>query len=157
MDRTHGRQGRVRQNIMKARTIAQTWWAIHLGAIRSMETNDGDQAMTVLMTGGGEYVGAVLVSSWQDYGSGHRSLLFGATCSPQPLELVKADIRDEGLPGHRGSGLGDPPRLHLERPELRAQPGAGQLDQLHDCFRPLVSVSPGRPPVRLRLDLRRPG
>jgi len=33
MDRTHGRSKAVSaKNIMKAlRTIAQTWWAIHLG------------------------------------------------------------------------------------------------------------------------------
>ncbi len=86
---------------------------------------------TVLVTGGGGYVGAVLVPKL--LARGHRVrvidlFLFGTDVMPKhkALELVKADIRDE--------------KAVANDPSFELNPGLSRSIN-YDCFEPLVSVS----------------
>ncbi len=118
---------------------------------------------TVLVTGGGGYVGAVLVPKLLAGG------LPGARHRSVPLRRGRAAEApaaraDQGRPARSGGGeeeppgrrRGDPPRLHLERPQLRAEPHPEPLHQLRLLRAAGGGVAPGGgAALHLRLHLER--
>ena len=102
---------------------------------------------TVLVTGGGGYVGAVLVPKL--LARGHRVrvidlFLFGTDVMPKhkALDLVKADIRDEKAVAKATAGVASV--IHLacisNDPSFELNPGLSRSIN-YDCFEPLVSIS----------------
>ena len=103
----------------------------------------------VLVTGGGGYVGAVLVPKLLTRGYQVRVIdlfLFGTeVLSKHPaLELVKADIRDEHALRRAAEGVDAV--IHLacisNDPSFELNPGLSRSIN-YDCFEPLVSISRG--------------
>ena len=103
----------------------------------------------VLVTGGGGYVGAVLVPKLLDRGYRVRVLdlfLFGEDVLPRhpKLELVKGDMRDRGGGQARASADVDAV-IHLacisNDPSFELDPTLGRSIN-YDCFEPLVAESP---------------
>src|SRR5690349_17862423 len=103
----------------------------------------------VLVTGGGGYVGAVLVPKLLTRGYQVRVIdlfLFGTeVLSKHPaLELVKADIRDERALRRAAEGVDAV--IHLacisNDPSFELNPGLSRSIN-YDCFEPLVSISRG--------------
>ena len=101
----------------------------------------------VLVTGGGGYVGAVLVPKLLTRGYQVRVIdlfLFGTeVLSKHPaLELVKADIRDERALRRAAEGVDAV--IHLacisNDPSFELNPGLSRSIN-YDCFEPLVSIS----------------
>ena len=100
---------------------------------------------TVLVTGGAGYVGSVLVPKLLAAGYRVKVLdlyVFGdhvldAVKDHPRLEQIKGDMRDGGLLGRGRARLRrrHPSGLHLQRPELRAGPRPGQVDQLRLLLR----------------------
>jgi len=102
---------------------------------------------TVLVTGGGGYVGAVLVPKLlaRDYHVRVIDLfLFGTDRLPKhpALEFVTADIRDQGA--LRRVTAGAEAVIHLacisNDPSFELNPGLSRSIN-YDCFEPLVSIS----------------
>ncbi|HTG12016.1 MAG TPA: NAD-dependent epimerase/dehydratase family protein, partial [Candidatus Eisenbacteria bacterium] len=102
---------------------------------------------TVLVTGGGGYVGAVLVPKLlaRDYRVRVIDLfLFGTDVLPKhpALELVKADIRDEKALAKVTAGVDSV--IHLacisNDPSFELNPGLSRSIN-YDCFEPLVDIS----------------
>ena len=102
---------------------------------------------TVLVTGGGGYVGAVLVPKLLARGYRVRIIdlfLFGTDVLPKhaALELVKADIRDERALAKATAGAESV--IHLacisNDPSFELNPGLGRSIN-YDCFEPMVSVA----------------
>ena len=102
---------------------------------------------TVLVTGGGGYVGAVLVPKLLAKGYRVRVIdlfLFGTDVLPRDpsLELVKADIRDQKALGKAAAGVDAV--IHLacisNDPSFELNPGLSRSIN-YDCFEPLVSIS----------------
>ena len=102
---------------------------------------------TVLVTGGGGYVGAVLVTKLLAKGYRVRVIdlfLFGLDVLPKhaALELVKADIRDEKAVAKATAGVASV--IHLacisNDPSFELNPGLSRSIN-YDCFEPLVSIS----------------
>ena len=104
---------------------------------------------TVLVTGGGGYVGAVLVPKLMAKGYRVRVIdlfLFGTDVLPRDpsLELVKADIRDQKALGKAAAGVDAV--IHLacisNDPSFELNPELSRSIN-YDCFEPLVA-SPAR-------------
>ena len=102
---------------------------------------------TVLVTGGGGYVGGVLVPKLLAKGYRVRVIdlfLFGTDVLPRDpsLELVKADIRDQDAVGK--AAVGAEAVIHLacisNDPSFELNPGLSRSIN-YDCFEPLVSIS----------------
>ena len=102
---------------------------------------------TVLVTGGGGYVGAVLVPKLLARGYRVRVIdlfLFGTDVLPKhaALELVKADIRDERALAKATAGAES--FIHLacisNDPSFELNPGLSRSIN-YDCFEPMVSVA----------------
>lgn len=102
---------------------------------------------TVLVTGGGGYVGAVLVPKLLAKGYRVRVIdlfLFGTDVLPRDpsLELLKADIRDQDAVGK--AAVGAEAVVHLacisNDPSFELNPGLSRSIN-YDCFEPLVSTS----------------
>ena len=102
---------------------------------------------TVLVTGGGGYVGAVLVPKLLARGYWVRVIdlfLFGTDVLPKhaALELVKADIRDQKALARVTTGADAV--IHLacisNDPSFELNPGLSRSIN-YDCFEPLVSIS----------------
>src|SRR3984893_7315126 len=102
---------------------------------------------TVLVTGGGGYVGAVLVPKL--LARGHRVrvidlFLFVTSITPKhkALELVKGDIRDEKAVAKAAAGVDEV--IHLacfsNVPSSALNPGLSRSIN-YDCFEPPVSIS----------------
>lgn len=102
---------------------------------------------TVLVTGGGGYVGAVLVPKLLAHGYRVRVIdlfLFGDEVLPRHprLELIKADIRDESA--LRRSAHGVEAVIHLacisNDPSFELNPGLSRSIN-YDCFERLVGIA----------------
>src|SRR5258705_1117338 len=103
---------------------------------------------TVLVSGGGGSVGAVLFPKL--LARGHRVrvidlFLFGTDVMPKhkALELVKADIRDEKAVAKAAAGVDEVIRLACisNDPSFELNPGLSPSIN-YDCFEPLWSNSP---------------
>src|SRR5262245_9388659 len=102
---------------------------------------------TVLVTGGGGYVGAVLVPKLLAEGYRVRVIdlfLFGDDVLPADpaLELVKGDIRDQALLARELRGVDAV--IHLacisNDPSFELNPNLSRTIN-YDCFEPLVDIS----------------